>query len=194
MRDGVNDVNKSVWGSIAAMVVIAVGVSFAAAGALRDDANQADDAAAPATSAPESALAAEPTAGSVAGVALPALQDGVEALDLGRGVAVINLWAWWCQPCRAEIPALVEVARERPEWTVAGVHADPNAESGRAFLAEIGADLPSFQDPDNRLAGTLGLPGVIPITLVLRDGEVVGQVIEAFEDPADIIAAVEARL
>src|SRR5699024_689904 len=78
-----------------------------------------------------------------------------------------------------ELPYLEEIAQAHPEWNVVGVHADRNAGNGAAFLNDLGVDLPSYQDDSNLFAGTLSLPGVIPITLLV----VVGEVKERFIQP-----------
>lgn len=188
--------NKTVIASGVAMVVIGAGAVWAATNAL-DGGPQPDSsapsatAAAPATESGETAQNAAPARETVAvaGVDLPALNDAAAALVPDKGVAVVNVWAWWCKPCREELPALADLAQRHPEWTVIGVHADQNAERGRALLEEMGLDFASVQDSDNSFAGTLGLPGVIPITLVVKDG----QVVEKFIKPlGDDVAAVEA--
>ena len=52
-------------------------------------------------------------------------------------------------------------------------------------------DLPSYQDSDGTFAGTLGLPGVIPITLVVRDGDVVEKFVKPFTSAEELDKAVE---
>ena len=106
-------------------------------------------------------------------------------------ITVVNVWAWWCDPCREELPALEEFARKHPEYTVVGVHADTNATKGAALLNDLGVDLPSYQDSDNSFAGTLGLPGVVPVTVVFRGEEKVGVVARAFSSSSEIAKAVE---
>ncbi|MFL9598941.1 hypothetical protein, partial [Aeromonas veronii] len=69
---------------------------------------------------------------------------------------------------------------------VVGVHADSNAANGAALLGDLGVDLPSYQDSDGTFAGTLGLPGVIPITLVVRDGEVVEKFVKPFTSAEEL--------
>lgn len=130
-------------------------------------------------------------AGTVAGVRLECLGGTAAGKPADEGVSVVNVWAWWCEPCRAELPYLQYVADAHPDWRVVGVHADKNAGNGAAFLNDLGVELPSFQDSDNKFAGELGLPGVVPVTVVLKDGEVRKQFAQPFSSAADIEKAVE---
>ena len=86
------------------------------------------------------------------------------------------------------------MADSHPDWKVIGVHADKNAANGAAFLNDVGVDLPSFQDPDNSFAGTLGLPGVVPVTVILRDGEVIKQAAQPFTSADEIEKTVKEAL
>ena len=132
-------------------------------------------------------------AGPIAGVDLECLggDDAGEGDKADEGITIANVWAWWCEPCRAELPYLQKVAETHPEWQVVGVHADKNAGNGAAFLNDLGVELPSFQDSDNKFAGELGLPGVVPVTVVLKDGEVRKQFAQPFSSAAEIEKAVE---
>ncbi|MGD7002159.1 thioredoxin domain-containing protein [Corynebacterium halotolerans] len=170
-----------------------------------------EDAASPPASttpspAPESAPepSAAPVAGAdrpdcrasgVAGVDLPCLGggNGATAADTqpaGTEASVVNLWAWWCGPCRDELPILEEFADAHPEYDVVGVHADAHPDNGIALLEDLDVALPSYQDNDNLFAGTLGLPAVVPITLVVVDGEQVAMFPQPFKTVAELEAAV----
>lgn len=105
-------------------------------------------------------------------------------------ITVVNLWAWWCAPCREELPYLQEYADANPQYTVVGVHADATPGNGAAMLNDMGLSLPSYSDTDNTFAGTLGLPNVIPITVVFRGQEQIGLFPTPFDSAADIDAAV----
>lgn len=120
------------------------------------------------------------------GIALPCLGGDMAEADAASANAqftVVSLWAWWCEPCRVELPLFDRLAQEHPEYAVVGVHADKIAGNGAAMLDELGVEMPSFQDTDNLFAGTLGLPGVVPITVVFdQGGDMIGFLPKPFED------------
>ena len=62
------------------------------------------------------------------------------------------------------------------------------------MLDELGISLPSYQDLDNTFAGTLGLPGVIPITVVFDGDEQLQMFPRTFESAAEIEEAVQAAV
>ncbi|MDK8474701.1 TlpA disulfide reductase family protein [Corynebacterium sp. MSK078] len=194
---------KYVFGTVIAAIVIAALVVVGVMQLRGDDNSTGDSAQAPGAgsesgSAGDQDVAERPDcpAGPIAGVDLECLggDDAREGDKADEGITIANVWAWWCEPCRAELPHLDEVAKSHPDWKVVGVHADKNAANGAAFLNDVGVNLPSFQDPDNSFAGTLGLPGVVPVTVILRDGEVVKQAAQPFTSAAEIEKTVEEAL
>nr|VDG62137.1 Stage IV sporulation protein H [Streptococcus thermophilus] len=129
---------------------------------------------------------------NVGGVQLPCL--GAASTNTAvpdDQVTVVSVWAWWCEPCREELPALQEFADAHPEYSVVGVHADGNAQAGAALLVELGVNLPSYQDADKLFAAQLELPPVVPVLVVLRGQETAGVVPTPFTNAGDIAAAVE---
>ena len=94
----------------------------------------------------------------------------------GRTV-LVNLWATWCVPCRAEMPALdrLQAKAGSPAFTVAAVNVDVrNPERARAFLDEIGVkSLAFYSDPSLGTLNSLkrrGLAIGLPTTLLV-DGK-----------------------
>ncbi|MBC3186569.1 redoxin domain-containing protein [Corynebacterium sp. zg-331] len=180
---------RHVVGYVVAIVVVAALLACAVPGMLRGPQEQGG-AVDPQAAGQDQEVAARPGCGArgVAGVSLPCL--GAEAsgdAELSEAaVAVVNVWAWWCGPCREELPLMARFAQEHPEYRVVGVHADVQAAAGAALLEELGVGLPSFQDADNSFAGALRLPSVVPITVVVRSGEVAGVLPKAYSDLAEL--------
>ncbi|MEB3022210.1 TlpA family protein disulfide reductase [[Mycobacterium] crassicus] len=140
------------------------------------------------------------------GAGPPALRDVTvacaadgEPVDVARMLAgrrvVLNLWAYWCRPCRDELPALAEYQRRAgPGVTVVTVHQDDNEAAGLALLAELGVRLPTLQDGRRRVAAALRVPNVMPATVVLAaDGSVARILPQPFATVEEIAAAVEER-
>lgn len=129
-------------------------------------------------------------------VAVQCAADGtpvdVAQMFAGRRV-VLNLWAYWCGPCRDELPALAEYQRRAgPAVTVVTVHQDDNEAAGLALLAELGVRLPTLQDPRRQVAAALRVPNVMPATVVLApDGSVARILPQPFATVEEIAAAVE---
>lgn len=101
--------------------------------------------------------------------------DG-NALDLDDyrdRVVVLNVYASWCPPCRAEMPLVVDLADSYDPAEVAflGVNIrDASRDNAEAFIRAQDVDFPSFYDPGSevllRLSDDLG-PYSLPSTVVL---------------------------
>jgi thiol:disulfide interchange protein DsbD len=117
--------------------------------------------------------------------------DGAElsTSDWKGKVVVLNYWATWCIPCRAEIPEFNKIARELgPKGVeVVGISMDEDgAQSVKPFLKQI----PMTYTVG---LGTGALPQ-LPITVILdRNGRTV-QRFEQFTSPKDIRAAIDKAL
>jgi thiol-disulfide isomerase/thioredoxin len=113
-------------------------------------------------------------------------EDGGKAtLADFRGRAVLlNLWATWCVPCRAEMPALDRLQAEKGDqgFEVVAVNVDTaRLERRAAFLDSIGVkSLARFADPSGDAFETLRKDGKalgLPVTLIIdKDGCEVGAV------------------
>jgi thiol-disulfide isomerase/thioredoxin len=132
-------------------------------------------------------------------VTLECAGDG-SRVDVAKAVAgratVLNLWAYWCGPCREELPAMAEYQqRVGPGVTVLTVHQDENETAAVLLLAELGVRLPTLQDGRRLIAAALRVPNVMPATVVLRpDGSVAEILPRAFASADEIAAAVNPEI
>ena len=115
---------------------------------------------------------------------------------LARRAVVLNLWAYWCGPCADELPALQEYQRRVGESVeVVTVHQDENETAGLLRMAELGVRLPVLQDGRRSIAAALGVPNVMPATVVLRrDGSVAKVLPQPFTSADEVAAAVDTAL
>ncbi len=96
--------------------------------------------------------------------------DGRElALSHLRGKPVVmNFWASWCVPCRAEAPTLAEAARTyRASVHFLGVNVLDDLPSARRFVEQYSWPFPSVVDEDGsllRLYRVVGLPTTLFLT------------------------------
>jgi thiol-disulfide isomerase/thioredoxin len=133
------------------------------------------------------------------GVSLECVADG-SRVDAAKAVAgratVLNLWAYWCAPCAAELPAMAEYQRRAgPGVTVLTVHQDENEAAALLRLAELGVRLPTLQDGRRLVAAALRVPNVMPATVVLRaDGSVAEVLPRSFASADEIAAAVDPKI
>jgi len=141
------------------------------------------------------AAGSDPGPAALRGVTVECAADG-SAVDVARALAgrrvVLNLWAYWCAPCAAELPAMAEYQRRvGADVMVVTVHQDENETAALLRLAELGVRLPTLQDGRRRVAAALRVANVMPATVVLRsDGSVAQTLPRPFASADEIAAAV----
>ncbi|GGW21645.1 thiol:disulfide interchange protein [Gemmobacter lanyuensis] len=104
----------------------------------------------------------------------PALTD---AALRAPGVKLVNFWASWCAPCRAEHPMLKQLQSEG--IVIHGINYKDKPENAEAFLTELGNPYATLGTDAGRNALDWGVYGV-PETYVI-DGK--GQVVTRFAGP-----------
>jgi thiol-disulfide isomerase/thioredoxin len=161
---------KRTWMAIAAVALVAVlVVGLSQAGGGRDQN--------PASAAPPRAEVDERLAGAPAPLAKVHAQAN-ELLPGGAGAfrarleelrghpVVVNKWASWCSPCRAEFPDFQQAAvKYGKRVAFLGVDANDNADDARKFLKEFPVSYPSYEDPDNRIAQEFNAVQAFPSTV-----------------------------
>jgi peroxiredoxin len=109
---------------------------------------------------------------------LPDLQgNAVRLSDLRGQVVLLNFWATWCPPCRAEMPSMHALYQEYREkgLEILAISSDVRGKEIVApFIARLGLTFPVLLDPRNVVGSQLWVQG-LPTSYVLdKQGRVAG--------------------
>ena len=78
---------------------------------------------------------------------------------------VVNKWASWCGPCRAEFPVFQKAAVQSAKAIAfVGVNSNDNVDDANKFLGEFPLTYPSYKDPDLKVARVFNGVGAFPTT------------------------------
>jgi thiol-disulfide isomerase/thioredoxin len=108
-------------------------------------------------------------------VTLPCLGGGRSVrLDRLHGPLVVNLFAQWCGPCRAELPYYEELHRKgRGTVGVVGVdYLDTRPDKALELVRDTGVTYPLLADPGGTLRADLRIRGLPGVAFVGSDGSV----------------------
>ncbi len=106
---------------------------------------------------------------------LETLGGETTSLAAQRGkVVIVNLWASWCGPCRAEMPAIQRLyEREREQGlTVLAIHStfQDSEDNARAFAHELGLTFAIVLDRDGAVSRSYRLRALPSTFIVDRKG------------------------
>ena len=124
-------------------------------------------------------------------LSLPALEGlmrentqvpGLDPSNFHGRLTLVNVWASWCIPCRAEHPQLERLATD-PRFQLVGINYRDSAENARRFLGRYGNPFVAVGvDSGGRAAIEWGVYGVPETFLIGRDGRIlykhVGPIVE----------------
>ena len=112
------------------------------------------------------------------------LDDNVHTLADYKGKPlIVNFWATWCPPCRAEMPSMERAWKKiEPEGiAMIGINVGENFDQVFGFTADIDVSFPLLLDTDGQVTNAWPIQG-LPTTYILNpDGEMVYRMIGSRE-------------
>ena len=152
--------------AVALVIVLIIGLSSAAKETAKPPAAttlSTDEIAQRLSGAPPALAALHRQANQILPGARKGLRTRLAALK--GHPAVVNIWAAWCGPCRAEMPVMQRVSLDLGRQVAfVGVDLKDNKDAATTFLKKTPVTYPSYDDPSGQVYNAEKLVGV-PSTL-----------------------------
>lgn len=117
-------------------------------------------------------------------IAAPAITGETVDFAALKGPVLVNFWATWCTPCKAEHPLLVDMKAQGAP--IIGVLHKDRVEAAQALLARDGDPFATVAlDPQGDVSLAFGLSGV-PETFLI---DARGVIVKTFRGPLDAARA-----
>lgn len=102
------------------------------------------------------------------------LPDGRHASisDLKGRPVLINFWATWCPPCRAEMPELLQAARDYPDLVMLAVNVSEAPGDVSKFAEQFRMDVPVVIDPTGTISDRYNITGLPTSVFLDPDGTI----------------------
>ena len=100
--------------------------------------------------------------------------ETIKLSDLRGQAVLVNLWATWCPPCRAEMPAIERVYKDYKDQGLVVLAVNMTAQDTPSniapFIDEYGLTFPVLLDEDNSVASAYQLRSLPSSFFIDRDG------------------------
>jgi peroxiredoxin len=93
--------------------------------------------------------------------------------ELRGQVVLVNFWATWCGPCRAEMPHLDQLYQKYRQsgFVLLGVNIDDNPATALATAQKLGVSFPILLDTDKKVSKLYHLTDMPSTVVIDRDGK-----------------------
>ena len=108
----------------------------------------------------------------------------VSLADYRGKVVVLNFWASWCPPCRAEMPSMDQLYREMKgnNFTVLAVNVETNGRPAVTnFIKKIPISFPVLLDDAQKVSELYQVSGLPQTYIINKQGEIVQQITGAID-------------
>jgi peroxiredoxin len=96
--------------------------------------------------------------------------------DLRGKVVLLNFWATWCPPCKAEMPDLEALYRDHGiehDFVVVGVNLQEDRDTVRKYAGEARISFPLLLDSTGEVSGDRYAVRTLPMSMIIgRDGRI----------------------
>lgn len=110
---------------------------------------------------------------SLPDASLELLEGGSYELRQTGQPRALNLWATWCAPCLAELPAFDGVAGRVEGIDILGINTGDSSEDAGQLVDELGLSFTQVLDPLATLQAAMRITGMPATIFVDADGDVV---------------------
>ena len=122
---------------------------------------------------------------------IPALAgDPIKVDDFTGKITLLNFWATWCPPCRAEMPSIERLYKQMDgtNFRIIAVNAGEHRSQVTSFIEKNKYTFPIYLDESNQLSSIFAARGLPSTYLVNKEGKVIAARIGAMEyDQAELI-------
>ena len=109
--------------------------------------------------------------------------DTKKLSDYRGRVILLNFWASWCPPCRAEMPAMAKLSEvlDGHEFVMLPVNVQESGDMVESFIDEFDIGFPVYLDLNGDAAGAVGVTALPTSLLIDRNGDALAAATGAFE-------------